>query len=249
MPAEDVRDFFTRHHDAYRTSQSHGQGPDLEVLIDHLALAVPSHILDVATGTGHTALRLAALGHTVIGLDLTEAMLHDARELAVERGLTGQVSFTIGDAANLPFEDASFDAVTCRRAAHHFADVTAFLLETRRTLRPGGRLGIADLTADPAAIGDLNDLERIRDASHQTALSPEGWQVAIAEAGLELLSVHRLDEDLPAEAWLHPVGPDTPEGHRALERITSGRLPPSIVTAKAPATFHKHRVILVARRP
>ena len=247
MPSGDVRDFFTLHHEAYRESQSHGHGQDLDRLAQELALPTPGQILDVATGTGHTALRFAALGHTVTGIDLTEAMLADARDLARERGFEGRTSFLMGDAADLPFASGTFDAVTCRRAAHHFADIPAFLSEAGRVLRAGGRLGVADLTADEDSIDALNELERLRDRSHTAALSPEAWREAVEQAGFRILYLTILSEDIPIGAWLQPVSPESDEGRHALGRIAHGTLPASIVTL--PDTFHKHRVILVAERP
>lgn len=247
MPESDAREFFTRHHDAYRQSVSHGQGADLGALVDALDLAASARALDVATGTGHTALALAARGHQVVGLDLTEAMLKDARELSQERGLQSLVTFLTGDAAALPFGDGTFDAVTSRRAPHHFADLPRFLAEAFRVLVPGGLLGIADLTADPDAIDALNDLERLRDPSHRTALSPDGWKTAVLAAGFRLRSLERLDEEISAIGWLSPVSPDSPEGRRCLARIARGEIPASVATP--PDRFHKHRVVLVASRP
>jgi len=246
MPQGDARDFFTLHHAAYRTSPSHSRGHDLDLLVERLALTAPARILDAATGSGHTALRLAAAGHTVVGVDWTEAMLADARELARERGLTARTRFVAADVTALPFPDASFDAVTCRRAAHHFADIAAFLREARRVLVPGGRLGIVDMTAPADAIDALNALERVRDASHRTALHPEAWESAVREAGFAPLHVEVLHEEIPATEWLYPVSPSSPEGQEAWTRMASGRLPPSVYTP--PDRFHKHRLVLVARR-
>lgn len=247
MPNEDAREFFTRHHEAYRVSESHTHGADLAALLDALRLPAVSRVLDVATGTGHTALALAALGHQVVGVDLTEAMLQDARALAAERGLTASVSFVVGDASQLPFDDGTFQVVTSRRAPHHFADLPGFLAEAFRVLTPGGRLGIADLTADDVDVDALNDLERLRDPSHRTALSPEAWQDAISDAGFHLRSVERLDEEMLATAWLAPVSPESEEGRLCLERIARGLVPASIATP--PDRFHKHRVVLTAARP
>lgn len=159
MKSDPVR-FFSRHHAAYRTSASHRAGADLARLIERLDLPPASYILDAATGTGHTAIKLASFGHRVTGIDITPEMLAEARALAAESQVSCE--WLLGDVSRLAFPDASFDAVTCRRAAHHFLDVPRFLRESFRLIRPGGRLGITDMTAPETAIAALNRLETLR---------------------------------------------------------------------------------------
>jgi SAM-dependent methyltransferase len=98
-------------------------------------------ILDVASGVGQPALTLAALvgpSGSVIGIDLAAAMIAAARENARARGLANVV-FQEAAAERMPFEDAAFDAVTCRCGVIYFADVGRGLREMRRVLRPDGR--------------------------------------------------------------------------------------------------------------
>ena len=99
-------------------------------------------MLDVATGAGHTALAFAPHVAKVTATDITEEMLAQAKKLAASRGL-GNVKTVPAKAEDLPFPDMSFDLVTCRLAAHHFADVAAFAAEAFRVLIPerpaGGR--------------------------------------------------------------------------------------------------------------
>lgn len=98
-------------------------------------------VLDVATGTGVTAITARRAGANVVGLDLTPELLARAKEEAALAGVEG-IEWREGDAEALPFEDASFDVVTSS-FGHMFAprpDVTA--RELVRVLRPGGRLGL-----------------------------------------------------------------------------------------------------------
>jgi SAM-dependent methyltransferase len=108
--------------------------------------------LDVATGTGAVALRLAAAGGEVTGVDLAPALIETARSLAAERGL--DIRYEVGDAEALPFDDASFDVVTSSVGTMFAPDHAAVAGELARVCRPGGRLvlghwsnqgGVADM--------------------------------------------------------------------------------------------------------
>ncbi|MDP9388915.1 MAG: class I SAM-dependent methyltransferase, partial [Actinomycetota bacterium] len=85
-----------------------------EGLLDHLALAAAvrpgERVLDVATGTGALALRLARSGAEVTGIDLAPTLIDTARRLAAEAGV--EVRYEVGDAEDLPYDDGSFDVVT-----------------------------------------------------------------------------------------------------------------------------------------
>ena len=103
----------------YAASAVHASGPSLGRLV---ALVDPQpdwHVLDVATGAGHTALTFAPLVARVVASDITGEMLAEATKLARARGLAN-VETAHAEAGSLPFPDASFDLVTCRLAAHHF---------------------------------------------------------------------------------------------------------------------------------
>ena len=91
--------------------------------------------LDIATGAGHTAAAFAPHVARVIASDLTEEMLQEAAKLAAAKGFANMETAR-ADAEALPFEDARFDLVTCRIAAHHFPDVPTFVAEVWRVLKP-----------------------------------------------------------------------------------------------------------------
>jgi demethylmenaquinone methyltransferase/2-methoxy-6-polyprenyl-1,4-benzoquinol methylase len=109
-------------------------------------------VLDVATGTGDLALELAGRvgpGGEVIGSDFAEGMLERAREKAAARG-EGQGGvrprFEWGDALELQYPSASFDAATVGFGARNFADLARGLAEMRRVVRPGGRVVVLEIT-------------------------------------------------------------------------------------------------------
>ena len=106
-----------------------------------LALGPDAHVLEIASGSGGPALRLAELtGARVTGVDVDPHGVATANERARDRGLAERVSFREADAgAALPFEDASFDALVCVDATNHLPDRAAVLREWRRVLKPGGK--------------------------------------------------------------------------------------------------------------
>jgi demethylmenaquinone methyltransferase/2-methoxy-6-polyprenyl-1,4-benzoquinol methylase len=104
-------------------------------------------VLDACCGTGDLALaaRRAGAGR-VVGLDFAEKMLAKAR--AKDPG----VEWVRGDMLALPFDDASFDAATVGFGVRNVDDLEAGLRELRRVLRPGGRLGILEITTPQGAL-------------------------------------------------------------------------------------------------
>jgi demethylmenaquinone methyltransferase/2-methoxy-6-polyprenyl-1,4-benzoquinol methylase len=99
-----------------------------------------STALDVATGTGDLAVELARRGAEVTGMDFAPAMLALARKKAP--GLT----FEEGDALELRYNDASFDAVTVGFGARNFSDLDHGLAEMARVTKPGGRVVVLEIT-------------------------------------------------------------------------------------------------------
>jgi len=248
---DQVKDFFGRHAAAYTAGRG---APDLERLLALLTPAPGETALDVATATGNTALALAPLVAAVVGLDLTPEMGRQFEQRAAAAGI-GNARFVAGDATHLPFPSGSFDLVTCRRAAHHFPDVPGALAEMHRVLRPGGRLGLVDMTVPeaPQAAALLNAMERDRDPSHLAALSPETWRALVAAAGFAVQTLEVTTEAMPWERWLAPVTPDAPAGVQAAARARA--VPPA---QAAPVLRHepdgtltvlKQRVVLLALRP
>ena len=96
-------------------------------------------VLDVACGTGDMAVELLRQGCSVTGVDLSEEMMAIAKQKAP------QAEYSLADAEHLPFEDATFDAVTCAFGVRNFVHLEQGLSEMLRVLKPGGRMVILEL--------------------------------------------------------------------------------------------------------
>ena len=187
----------------YATSAVHVGGPDLVAMVGAAEARASERLLDVATGTGHTALAFAPLVGDVVAVDLTEGMLTAASRLAVERGITN-VWFEPADAERLPFGDGAFNLVTCRYAAHHFPRPLAALREMGRVLKPGGRLLLVDVVSfeDPAADTVLNAIEVLRDTSHVRDHTVGQWRAWFGEVGLEVEELGSFPLRLEFAPWV-----------------------------------------------
>ena len=188
--------------------------------IRELLPPAPADVLDIGTGTGFVALIAASLGQRVTGIDLSEAMLAEARSAATKAGL--DVRFALLDAVSPPLEPRSLDAIVCRHFIWTLREPERAFRNWRELLRPGGRLVAIDgywfrAEAEPTEGGktreqDLFDHHYTPDT--RAALPMMGFTnaaplVAMLErAGFEdvevsdLAGVHALAEDPPsAEPW------------------------------------------------
>jgi SAM-dependent methyltransferase len=113
-----------------------------DAFIARLALAPGARVLDVATGTGNLAIPAARAGCIVTGVDIAPNLLVQARERAAAEGLTA--TFDEGDAEQLPYPDASFDAVVTMFGAMFAPRPEIVASELARVLKPGGTLAMAN---------------------------------------------------------------------------------------------------------
>jgi demethylmenaquinone methyltransferase / 2-methoxy-6-polyprenyl-1,4-benzoquinol methylase len=142
LPAEGVRSMFDRIapvYDGMNRAITAGLDRRWRRLTAQAVVRPGDRVLDACCGTGELALAALAEGGRVTGVDFSERMLERARPKSAA------VSWVRGDVLELPFEDASFDAVTVGFGVRNVEDVGRALREVRRVLRPGGRLGILEL--------------------------------------------------------------------------------------------------------
>ena len=160
-----------------------------------LDLSPGKNLLDVASGAGGPALRMAAItGCSAVGIDVHEQAVSTARSLAAKRGLFRAAEFLVADAEQqLLFSDATFDAITCIDAINHFSDRLHVIGESARLLKQGGRL----LFTDPVTVtGPLTNAEiSVRSsAGFNLFVLPDYDERIIGQCGLQLL----LRKDLTA---------------------------------------------------
>lgn len=161
-------------------------------LLDTLGLPAGARVADVASGIGTSSLVAAEeYDLTVDGVDLSAANVRLATGAAASAGLAARAAFHHGDAESLPLPDATYDAVICECALCTFPDKATAAAEMARVLRPGGRVGITDVTADPARLpAELSGLAGWV-ACVADARPVEDYRALLADAGLRVMTVER----------------------------------------------------------
>ncbi|MGZ6493586.1 MAG: bifunctional demethylmenaquinone methyltransferase/2-methoxy-6-polyprenyl-1,4-benzoquinol methylase UbiE [Actinomycetota bacterium] len=143
LPAEGVRRMFDRIapvYDAMNRVMTAGLDRRWRRVTVEQAVRPGDSVLDACCGTGDLAIAARKHGASVVGLDFSERMLERARTKR------GDIEWVRGDLLALPFEDASFDAVTVGFGVRNVDGLPAALAEMRRVLRAGGRVGILEIT-------------------------------------------------------------------------------------------------------
>jgi ubiquinone/menaquinone biosynthesis C-methylase UbiE len=206
-----VKEQFSKTAQAYVSSTIHAKGDELKLLLELAGDVTNKKVLDIATGGGHTALAFAKAGAQVTATDLTPMMLETAKTFMAEQGVDS-VLFQEANAEALPFENQAFDLVTCRIAAHHFAEPKKFIEEVARVLKPDGQFLLVDniSPADTNLAEVMNHIEKTRDPSHVWAYSIPTWLSWLTEARLELHHLTRFKRSKNYPYWTNYA--QTPEG-------------------------------------
>jgi SAM-dependent methyltransferase len=199
-----VTDRWSAHAQAYRESDAHREGRDLDLLVEW---AEGETALDVAAGGGHVARRLREAGLEVVTVDPSP----------------GMQATVIARAEDLPFDDASFDTVATRIAPHHFEDIAGAMRELARVAR---RVVLVVDTRYRNERGE--EAERLRDPTHVRSYSEEEWRALFEQAGLTVEATELIDVEIDLEAWLARAGCEGEEAERVRvlleDRIREGLL-------------------------
>lgn len=200
---DQVREQFGRAPAEYSMSASHSDPALLDRMCALLELPSGHLAIDIATGSGHTAFKLAQYFSQVVVLDVTQEML---LETLVNAQLRQLVNLTpvLGDAMALPLHSDLFDVATCRIAPHHFADLDVALHEIARVLRPGGKFYALDCSApdDPEALSFIDEIEKLRDPSHVALYPPQRWKKSLVGAAFKIKEIKLLPRHYDLFSWL-----------------------------------------------
>lgn len=183
--------------EGYLSSKTHSKGEDLELLASWCDEA--SWALDVATGAGHTAGAVVDAGvPNVVASDASHSMA--ATSVESFPGVNGVVA----DAERLPFSTDTFDAVTCRIAAHHFPEPETFVDEVSRILRPDGVFALEDnVSPEDNSLGSfLNRFEEMRDPTHVESYRTSTWHQWMENAGFAIEETDHLMKRIYFQAWV-----------------------------------------------
>ncbi len=199
---------FTRWARPFAELPVHSEADGMTRTLAAAAIQPGMKVLDVACGPGIVACAAALQAAHVTGVDLTPAMLTQARERQ-QRLKLANLHWLEGDATQLPFADGAFDVVLTRYSFHHMTEPSAALREMRRVARQGGRVVVIDATPSAETQAAYDRMEILRDPSHASALTLDQLRALGREAGLRELHIdsYRLEallstladaQDLPA---------------------------------------------------
>jgi SAM-dependent methyltransferase len=164
--------------------------------VSWLDLSPESHVLEVASGSGGPARYLARKsGCRITGIDANAEGVAEATQAAARMNLSERMQFRVADAnGRLPFDDASFDAVTCFDSMNHFLDRAAVFAEWRRVLRLGRRAVFTDPVVITGPV--TNDELAERSAIGLFLFVPPGVNESLLlKAGLHLLRMEDATEN------------------------------------------------------
>jgi ubiquinone/menaquinone biosynthesis C-methylase UbiE len=196
---EEILEQFTRQAAGYAQSASIRDQDALDLLVRWSAVTASERVLDVACGPGLVVCAFAQVAREATGVDMTPAMLEQARRHAAELGVSN-AHWQLAEIPPLPWADDSFDVVVTRYAVHHMTDPLAMLREMVRVCAPGGRVVVCDLALAPEAVAAFNAMDRLRDPSHVRAFSSDELRELYLQAGLgePRVTGYTLEGDLDA---------------------------------------------------
>lgn len=189
---------FSAQAEPFAKFKAHSQEDAMGLIRVLVGLGPDDEALDVACGPGLLACDFAEHAARVTGIDLTPAMIDQAKKLQAEKGLTN-LEWRIGDVSNLPFADSSFSVVFTRFSFHHLLDPARALGEMVRVCRPGGRVAVVDVySSNPEQGAAYDHVEKLRDPSHVRALGLDELTRLFNQAGLKDVATyfHGLDVEL-----------------------------------------------------
>lgn len=190
---------------------------ELRELVRLVAPKGEERVLDIATGLGRVALAFAPHVASVVGVDLSPAMLERAEAARSAAGLTN-VHFRLGEIGLIPLEDAAYDLVTAHNLLPYVLDLPALFALFRRTLRSKGRVAIDEWVGadDPVKRATLAEIMTRRDPGVSDIASLGEIESALKAVGLRVVKVERYAINRELDEWLTRAAAD--EATRAAVR-------------------------------
>ena len=153
------------------------------------------HVLDLGSGMGGPArYQSHRTGCRVTGLDLTASRVAGARHLTELAGLADRVSYEVGNALDMPFEDATFDVIMSQEAFCHIPGKTRLVEECARVARPGGRFVFTDILVK-ASCTDAQKARLHQGMSMNELNSEQDYRSDLERSGFEIVDVYDLSRD------------------------------------------------------
>ncbi|MER5174245.1 MAG: class I SAM-dependent methyltransferase [Candidatus Nitrosocosmicus sp.] len=173
-------------------------------------------VLDIACGSGIVSCEFAKMVSHVTGIDLTPAMIEQAKVLQHEKHLDN-ITWKIGDVSDLPFKDNSFSIVITRYSFHHMIEPKKVLEEMNRVCTSGGKVIVIDVTPDEDKADAFNHVEKLRDSSHVTALTFSKLENMMKKVGLINLKFEYHDLEMELEKILQSSFPKPEDIHKIIQ--------------------------------
>jgi SAM-dependent methyltransferase len=170
-------------------------------LIDLCHIGKDSYVLDVGCGAGATTSTLAKMvGCRVVGVDLRESMVALSAERARKHGVADLIDFRVADVQELPFDDATFDAVLCESVATFIEDKQRVVDEFARVVKLGGYVGLNEeiWLKDPTP--EVAEHVKVMWPVKPNVPTAEGWEALLKGAGLQEVIVKPYKVDARREA-------------------------------------------------
>ncbi len=207
----------------------------LDYAVARVAPKTSDSLLEVAAGTCACGRAFAPRVRSVVCLDMTAAML-EMGKAAAEREHLQNMTFMLGDAADLPFANGSFDIVFSRLAFHHFPEPETPFSEMARVLKPDGKLVMIDMAAAEEPLRKTEDaLEILRDPSHVRNLSQQEMLALYERHGLNIDCCEAVRMPVRLDNWMAYTA--TPPETQALIRAQME----AELTGGAPTGFYPYR--------
>src|ERR1700742_3368845 len=214
-----IRDEFAHQADSFARSPTMSLAETLDVVVELAPEDAEARWVEIACGPGLIARAMAPRVGSVLGLDLTPAMIEKARADAAAAGVEN-VSFEVGDATALDLPDDSLDGAITRFSLHHIPAPVRVLEEMRRVVKPGGYLVVSDFVTDDdgASAAWQEQIERLRDPSHWALLTPSRIGELAERGGFERDLDQVVPFEIDYEEWLHR-GSGGPANAELIERL------------------------------